>query len=131
MTKSTKSKSTSTESNEKKGRPVLNADTCSWPVDDEGLFTDIPVPEAGDLLSFAPLKKDAFANEATYLEYRADCADLRAERLVVQAEKLRESAELSRKYGDSKLRKKAKQLMAKREAIAKLEAELADAGIEI
>ena len=115
---------------ERKPKPVITADMAE--VDGEGRFTATPTLDEGQsILNFAGLKKENFANEATFLDYKAMCMEARIEKSQKAAVRLREQAELSRKYGDTKLRKKAKKLMAARDAIADLEAELSAAGIEL
>lgn len=89
-----------------------------------------PEAEGSYNLSFAPLKKDAFVDEATYLDFRADVTELRIAKMRGTVENLREQAEIARKFGDSTIRKKAQKAARMREMLAKLEKELSDAGIE-
>ena len=114
----------------RKQKPVITAEMAEQ--NDEGKFTGLPTMDEGqNILQFATLKKAAFADEATYLEYQAMVTEQRIENMTRRVSELREQAEISRKFGDSNLRRKAKSLAKKRAAIAALEEELAAAGIEL
>lgn len=78
-----------------------------------------------------PLKRSDFADEATFIEFRAILAEQKAERMATAARKLRQQAERIRQFGDEGTRKKANKLLKAREQMAALEKELAEAGIDV
>ncbi len=114
----------------RKQKPVITAEMGE--TNDEGKFSSLPTLGEGQTFAqFAPLKKDAFADEATYLEYRAATTEERITKMQKQVQDLRDQADLSRRYGNSEMRKKAKALHKKRQAIAQLEAELKELGLDV
>lgn len=107
--------------------------------DDKGRLTAVPVAilnDEGDTIyegysrsSHNPLKKSDFANEYTFMEFRAWQSELQASNLIERAGKLRERATMLRKFGDENTRKKALKRARLREQLMALEAELEGEGI--
>jgi len=84
-----------------------------------------------DLDKHKPVPKSQFADDATYLEFQAEVATQKANKLYALAEERIERARKIRKFGDKVLQKKAAKLEKMRTALAEMEAELAAEGIDI
>lgn len=97
-------------------------------VDDDGRYTGIPVNWTS---KFQRLTKKSFADEATFIEFQAHQMTQRIEDMTERRDELLAEAELSRKLGNSEVRKSAKRAERLRRQLAKLEEELAAEGIEI
>lgn len=101
-------------------KPLLNA---------EGQLT--ARPQGVDFEAYAPLKRGDFANEADFLDHRADYYEWNSARLATRAAEARKSAEQNRKYGNPAMRAQMKKLERMRAQAAELEAQLKAAGAEV
>jgi hypothetical protein len=93
--------------------------------DDEGTV----LYEGFDPRKHKPLKKGDFAAVDGYMDYQAMTLRHKANRMLEQAKKKASDAERYRKFGDEETRKKALRASRMREALKKLEAELAEDGV--
>ena len=100
-------------------------------LDENGKITSVPSTlTAENISTFARLKKEAFADRAANLEYRAVVVEARAARMTKLASRLREDAKMERSGGGEMAKKLAK-LQKMRDAAKALEAELAAEGFSI
>jgi len=109
-------------------------------VNSDGLLVAVPKPievsgevvyEGFDIRLHKPLKKDQFADLATYLLHQAYVARAKAERFLAMAEDKEKKAARIQKFGDEATRKKAMKVARMREQLAELEAQLKADGVEV
>ena len=97
--------------------------------DGNGRLTSMPVP-------FVPKehkapKRTDFANESTFMNFRADVLTARGNAILDNAKRLREEAVQVEKTGDPTKRALLKKAAKMRDSLAALEAQLKAEGIEI
>lgn len=88
-------------------------------------------PQGVDFEKYRPLKRGDFANEADFLDHRADYFEWNSARLANRAVEARKAADNTRKYGNPAVRAQLKKLERMRASMAELEAQLKAAGAEV
>ena len=96
-------------------------------VDAEGLLTISP-PDF-HYRKFNPLKKEAFASEATYVLHQAMLASQKSEFFALKAQELTGKAERLAKFGSEVARKAAGKLAKAKAQMAKIRQQLIDTGM--
>jgi len=120
----TETTSTDAPKNKPKGRPAYTP--AEGETNDKGLL--ILIPSTFDHQKMKPLAKKAFADEATFMDYRASAVRFRAERMLKAADILSQRASKIREFGDPIKRKKALRADKLKKQLAALEKELAADG---
>lgn len=91
-------------------------------VDSDGLL--LAVPTTYNSRKNKPLKKEAFASEATYIRYQATVAEQRSDFYAAKAVELASKAMRIEKFGSEAARKTANKLAKAKAQMAKLRATL-------
>lgn len=112
-------------------------------VNGDGLLIAVPVPirdtadktnllyEGWNARKHAPLKKNDFIDEVAYIRYQAFALKVRAAIMIQSAEQKEERANQLAQFGSEAARKKVAKLLAMKKAMADIQKQLEDEGIDI
>ena len=123
---------------DKDGKPTAKI-ILQKAVNVEGKLLAIPVTikdgekvtyDGWDSKRYKPFAKKDFADEPTYLRFKALTIGEKAKRMMALSESLALKADQLAKFGDKTTQKKVKKLSRMREALAALEADLKQEGYE-
>jgi hypothetical protein len=98
-------------------------------LNEDGVLTAIPGD--WDAKKHLPLRKGDFADEAMFLDFRADDMETRGKALLTSAKLIRETAVTHRKFGDPKKRAQVKRAQRMVEQLAKLKEQLKAEGVDV